>query len=715
MNWMSGNRTISIQEAVHEIEELPLILCSERIIPLFINKYMTLRRKSDEKSNDCITQYANRTNNMEMGLARYFYLIYIPSTDKSTIESKDYKKPILNALGMNYRPTHPITFEYARGLLILYKPWSKQHYLDLRDRESVIETATEMIFTSKVPWNVISEYYRAINKKKQIDLVSKQRRDDIDEQPKEGDDPDYIEQQIYSNHASRITRGTLISPDIGGTTVDIGLNHNWSIPFFKGERQTTVPGETYIQWAKDKAFANAQNSSNTDDILEIPKKKGMKYKLENLSTEQRIVALAVIETVWKFVTSADDYKPLRATVMGSGGTGKSYLINTIVTVIREWTGCNGSVSVNAPSGGAAYNIGGCTLHRTLGINLHYPWKDLGEETKQRLEQTLKRLLVLIVDERSQLSSCVTGAAERIVRKCAFSGHNQSELWGGIPVILLVGDDYQLPPVRAEGAIIGYARKNEKTTYNNSSNGEKQILTEEGKIQLTEVLTETVFELTIPFRQQDVKSNADSYVQLLNRLRTSDSTDEDIKQIARLHWSRIPSQDKFKSTIENSPTTTYLYAHTNDKDAKNNMMLISTSRNNQTPVAKLHYHTIKSPRINTTPTKNDTGPKSKQTSTTWRRSTTYKMFASHYGRINQITTQTNLCVGCKVAINNINHEPSWGLFNGATGTVIDIRYDNELGPHSLQEDRLPKYVVVDMPGFQPPPEIGPWDKLNPTVS
>eukprot|EP00957_Ditylum_brightwellii_P002905 222130-Ditylum_brightwellii.AAC.1 len=138
---------------------------------------------------------------MEMGLARYFYLIYIPSTDKSTIESKDYKKPILNALGMNYRPTHPITFEYARGLLILYKPWSKQHYLDLRDRESVIETATEMIFTSKVPWNVISEYYRAINKKKQIDLVSKQRRDDIDEQPKEGDDPDYIEQQIYSNHA----------------------------------------------------------------------------------------------------------------------------------------------------------------------------------------------------------------------------------------------------------------------------------------------------------------------------------------------------------------------------------------------------------------------------------------------------------------------------------------------------------------------------------
>jgi len=708
MNWMSGNRTISIQEAVHEIEELPLILCSERIIPLYINKYMTLRRKSDQKSNDCVTQYANRTEHMEMGLARYFYSIYIPDRDENTQHAKDYKKPILNALGMNYRPTHPITFEYARGLLILYKPWSKTHFLDLRDRDAVIDIATDMIFQRKVPLNVISEYYRAVNKKKQIDLVSKKRRDDIDEQPREGDDPDYIEQQIYSTHASRMTSGTLLSPDIGGSTVDIGLNHNWSIPFFKKERKTKVPGETYIQWAKDQAATNAQECSNTDDNLEIPKKNGEKYKVENLSTQQRVVALAVIDTVWKFITNADDYKPLRATVMGSGGTGKSYLINTIVTVIREWTACNGSVSVNAPSGGAAYNIGGCTLHRTLGINLHYPWKELGEDAKQRLQQTLKRLLVLIVDERSQLSSCVTGAAERTIRQCAFAGHNQNQPWGGIPVILLVGDDFQLPPVRAEGAIIGFARKNEKTAYNNTSAGGKQLLIEEGQIQLTEVLTEHVFELTIPFRQQDVKNNAESYIQLLDRLRTSESTDEDIKHIAKLHWARIPSGDKFKSTIENSPTTTYLYAHTNDKDAKNNMMLISTSRNNKAPVAKLQYHTIKSPRKNTAPTVNDNESKPTQ------RFTTYKMLTSHYGRINQITKNTNLCVGCKVAINNINHEPSWGLFNSAPGTVIDIIYDNEMGPHSLEKDNLPKYVVVDMPSFRPPPEIGPWDELNPTV-
>ena len=77
---------------------------------------------------------------------------------------------------------------------------------------------------------------------------------------------------------------------------------------------------------------------------------------------------------------------------------------------------------------------------------------------------------------------------------------------------------------------------------------------------------------------------------------------------------------------------------------------------------------------------------------------------------------NACVGAKVAINAVNHEPNWGLFNGATGTVVDIVYDKEAGPHTSGKEHLPKYVVLDMPGFRPPPEpIGPWDRLNPTVS
>ena len=52
--------------------------------------------------------------------------------------------------------------------------------------------------------------------------------------------------------------------------------------------------------------------------------------------------------------------------MRSGGTGKSYLINTILTMVRKLTS-NKTVNMAVPSGVAAYNISGVTLHGLLGL------------------------------------------------------------------------------------------------------------------------------------------------------------------------------------------------------------------------------------------------------------------------------------------------------------------------------------------------------------
>ena len=428
--------------------------------------------------------------------------------------------------------------------------------------------------------------------------------------------------------------------------------------------------------------------------------------------EQRVIALAVIDTVWKFLTNAKDYEPFRATVMGAGGTGKSYLINTILTMVRELTQSNETVKVAAPSGGAAYNIGGCTVHRLLGVNVNAEWKKLNDKKKKRLHDNLKRLLVLIVDERSQLSSEVIGAAERHVRECAFGGTNQLQHWGGVPVILLFGDDYQLPPTGSDGAVTGYAKKKNNSTSISRSNGEKQILVDEGSVQLTEVLAQNVFELTIPFRQNQLDLDSDSYIQLLERVRRCNQTEEDSERVAALHWTALPEKDGFKMKVETDPKTTYLFANREGRDNKNNEMLISTSKENGVPVAKLDIDPIKR-KLNSSATKtteenedsSDSKPKSKM-----------RIDEYHWGNAKTITRHTNLCVGAKVAINAVNHEPNWGLFNGATGTVVDIVYDKEAGPHTSGKEHLPKYVVLDMPGFRPPPEpIGPWDRLNPTVS
>jgi hypothetical protein len=57
------------------------------------------------------------------------------------------------------------------------------------------------------------------------------------------------------------------------------------------------------------------------------------------------------------------------TVVGCAGTGKSILINTVVGYIRKIFQDNNSVIVAAPTGAAAHNVGGQTLHRALKIGI----------------------------------------------------------------------------------------------------------------------------------------------------------------------------------------------------------------------------------------------------------------------------------------------------------------------------------------------------------
>ncbi len=123
---------------------------------------------------------------------------------------------------------------------------------------------------------------------------------------------------------------------------------------------------------------------------------------------------------------------------------------------------NATIQVGAPTGAAAFNIQGSTLHRLLGINVSHPEELLHETTREQLKSWLTKWLCLMIDKRSMLSSIILAVTERNVRECVFKGQNSKEIWGGVPVVLLFEDDYQLFPVIDEGAIQGYSRINDKS-------------------------------------------------------------------------------------------------------------------------------------------------------------------------------------------------------------------------------------------------------------
>ncbi len=171
-----------------------------------------------------------------------------------------------------------------------------------------------------------------------------------------------------------------------------------------------------------------------------------------MSNDQKDIELTTIVTIHKFLTNADDYMPLWATISGAGGCGKSHLIHTIQQMIHKY--CQGQMSYfcSAVSGSATYRIGGSTVHSFAGIHVTAPWQELSEEQRTIMKAKLKYILCLIINKRSMLGAKTTAAAERNIRESVFNACWKNIPWGGIPVILLFGDDYQLPPVLVDGAI-----------------------------------------------------------------------------------------------------------------------------------------------------------------------------------------------------------------------------------------------------------------------
>ena len=124
---------------------------------------------------------------------------------------------------------------------------------------------------------------------------------------------------------------------------------------------------------------------------------------------------------------------------------------------KKLTRSNTTLLIGAPSGSAAFNVQGSTLHHLLGISVARPEDKMSQKIQEKLQKQFKSVLCLIIDERSMLSSKVLAAAERNVRQTVYNGQNSQEIWGGIPAIILFGDDYQLWPVIEEGAIQGYSK------------------------------------------------------------------------------------------------------------------------------------------------------------------------------------------------------------------------------------------------------------------
>ena len=147
--------------------------------------------------------------------------------------------------------------------------------------------------------------------------------------------------------------------------------------------------------------------------------------------------LQVFNTVKYHLESHDSSSPLYLVVSGTAGTGKSFLIKCLKSLLQQY------LRVAAPTGVASYNIEGHTLHSLFSLPTKSDFKDLGEQKLHEMQQSLAQMKYLIIDEMSMIGRKTFGQIDRRLRQ--IFPHNAHLMLGGCSCILF-GDFGQLPPV-----------------------------------------------------------------------------------------------------------------------------------------------------------------------------------------------------------------------------------------------------------------------------
>ena len=198
---------------------------------------------------------------------------------------------------------------------------------------------------------------------------------------------------------------------------------------------------------------------------------------------------------------------------GKAGSGKS-------TLIREFlSSTNRIVEKVAPTGIAALNIDGYTIHKLFGLRPTTTLKSLVEGKEfipHRSRETIEKIDTLIIDEASMLRADLFDIIVWALKKY---GKNKFAQFGGVQIIL-VGDLFQLPPV-----VTSKENSFFSTYYDTPYFFSAKNYTDD---------TFSTIELTKVFRQ----TGDDTFVNILNAIREGYLDDEMLETLNTRHNSNF---------------------------------------------------------------------------------------------------------------------------------------------------------------------------------
>ena len=177
-------------------------------------------------------------------------------------------------------------------------------------------------------------------------------------------------------------------------------------------------------------------------------------KIRSLNKKQRQIFDVVYSWTKTFVKYRNsrklkDLNNFYMFLTGEGGCGKSHLLKTVFLALTKILLHKGGdpekprVLKLAPTGIAAINIEGTTIHSGLGIFSNRECLPLSDKMRSALRNKLSEVNVIIVDEISMVSNVLLLNIH--LRLCEIFGIKTSIPFAG-KMIIVCGDLFQLPPV-----------------------------------------------------------------------------------------------------------------------------------------------------------------------------------------------------------------------------------------------------------------------------
>lgn len=222
----------------------------------------------------------------------------------------------------------------------------------------------------------------------------------------------------------------------------------------------------------------------------------------------------VLSDEFRYVLDALENTKENLFITGRAGTGKSTLLQVFKNTTRK------KVAILAPTGIAALNVGGQTIHSFF----RFPARLLvaADIKKSRQSKLYKTLDAIIIDEISMVRADVMDAIDFFLQKA----RGNKEPFGGVQMVFF-GDLFQLPPV-----VSVESEKQFFQSYYNSPYFFSAHVFQKG------------FELQSVELQKSYRQESRHFLRLLDAVRTNTADYDDLDDLNRQYMPEFENKDYY---------------------------------------------------------------------------------------------------------------------------------------------------------------------------